>query len=324
MGASGRGIKRKGRATKVVSLRGMKRKCRSFFLDSGAHSLYNLHVLGKAKHLRYVWYASESGRLTKDFRKYLDDYARFVLKYESGIDYYANVDAIYNPEISWQALKYLEDKGLKPVPVIHHKTSLKWVEKHLKAGYKYIGLGGLGQESTKGNYYKWADQVFNLLCDNRDRLPVARTHGFAMTSYDLLIRYPWWSVDSSSAFKAAGFSTVYVPHKRNGEFTFGTQPYIVGFSTRPNPKKADQKHHSYLTKGERLIVHEWLDTLGLTWGKLGPDGEMAEYGVVSSYNARAVANLKFFERLCSWLPKWPWPFKVRRSSGFLSYEEIGL
>lgn len=324
MAGSGLGMKRIARAQSNVSLKGMERRCKSFFLDSGAHSIYNLFSLSRSKKERFDWYVTPSGKLSKNYLEYMDDYAKFLKKYKQGMDFYATVDCIYNPEISWRALKYLEEEhGLNPVPVIHHRTPLKWVTKHIEAGYDLIGLGGLGQKSTKWGYYKWADAVFNLICDNPQRLPCIKTHGFAMTSFDILVRYPWWSSDSTSAFKLAGYGAIYVPHKRKGEFTFEVEPYIIAISHRSSFRKHKGKHLENLRPGEREIVKEWLASIDVPLGDIR-DNKVIEYGVSSEYNARAVANLRFFERLCDWLPKWPWPFKINNThnDGFFPMEEI--
>lgn len=280
-----------------------------FFLDSGAHSLYNIHARGKPARRKYDYFT------TPEFWEYVDEYAAFVKKRAAGLDYYATVDVIFNPKLSWKVLKYLEQEhGLSPVPVIHYGTPMKWIERHVDAGYEFLGIGGLGQEAQKVNYLAWADQVFKFLCPPPSRLPIVRTHGFAMTAYSLLIRYPWWSVDSSSWAKAAGFGGIYVPQKRGGRFTFSVPPYSIGISNAsPKVKIRGQHYHSW-TPLEKAIVQEWLEKIGVPFGKVNAAGEPVEYGVLSQYNARAVANLKFFEELCEGLPKYPWPFKVKSHS----------
>lgn len=295
-----------------ISLEGLPRTCGSFFLDSGAHSLYTKWVIDPGHARGYDDYRS------KKFKTYVDSYARFVKKYMDGIDFYVNVDAIFEPEISWKVLKYLENEhGLEPIPVIHYGTDLSWVHRHLEAGYKFLGIGGLGQEATRGAYLKWADDLYALLCKNKDRLPCVKTHGFAMSSYDLMVRYPWWSVDSSSWAKAAAVGSIYVPHKRKGQFTFGIRPYQITFNTREGGQKAaGQKSFYALGTLERNIVCEWLCKINVCLGSCKANGEPDEYGVASQYNARAIANLRFFQALCDWLPKWPWPFNIRPERRF--------
>lgn len=283
-----------------------KRQCRCFFLDSGAHSLYNKHVKGKDKKNKdtYKWYT------TKEFYEYMDNYAAFVKKNRASIDYYATVDVIYNPEMSWQSLKYLENEhGLKPVPVIHCKTDLRWLDKHLDAGYQYIGIGGLGQESTRFTYTQWADRVFDRIADPKTRKPTVKIHGFAMTSLDLLFRYPWYSVDSASWTKASGFGTVFIPKYRNGKFVLNEKPNIVCFSYKDSKLKQNGKHYYTLATKEKEIIHRWVEEIGLTIGEV-IDDEVVSHGLLTHFGPRAVANMHYFERMVATLPKWPWAFNI--------------
>ncbi len=282
-----------------------------FFLDSGAHSLYTREVIKKSHQQGYAFFD------TKPFWDYVDAYAAFVKQYKSNIDLYANVDVIFNPEKSWEVLKYLENEhGLSPVPVVHYGTSLKWISRHLEAGYKVLGLGGLGQEATAGAYRQWADKVFNLICPaSNDCLPLVRTHGFAMTAYDLMIRFPWWSVDSASWTKVGAYGSIMVPHKRAGKFTFEEQPYIIATSQDSPSTKIKGKSFQTLAPAEQRIVMEWLELIDVPFGKgiLPSDKEEgtpgAICGVCNHHSQRKVANLLFFEKLREWLPPYPWPFK---------------
>jgi hypothetical protein len=287
-------------------------------MDSGAHTLYTLEVIWKKHSCGYDFYKS------KEFVAYVDEYAKFLKKHGKGIDFYANVDVIFRPDLSWQVLKYLEDKhGLNPVPVIHFKTPMRWVDKHLDAGYKFLGIGGLGQEAPKEAYITWADRLFTKLCPASNKhLPLVRTHGFAMTAYDLILRYPWWSVDSASWAKAAGFGCIYVPHKRHGRFVFTEKPYSIGFSFRSKFTANDGKHFSNLAAGEKKIVLEWLEKIGVPLGSVDDNKDTKDYGVFSEYHARAVANLRFFDVMTKALPKYPWPFKVRAKAGLLPWEKV--
>ncbi len=282
-----------------------------FFLDSGAHSLYTKEVI-KKKHVGgYAFFESDA------FWVYVDSYAEFVRKHERYIDYYANVDVIFNPELSWKVLKYLEkEHGLHPLPVVHYGTSLKWIEKHLEAGYEFIGLGGLGQEATAKAYKRWADQVFTRLCPPPDYTPIVRTHGFAMTAYGLLLRYPWFSVDSATWTKVGAFGSIMVPHKRAGKFVFSEKPYNISVSEDSPDRKVLGKHITTMSKGERQIVMEWLETINIPYGTNDENGEPVEFGVCNRHSERKVANLLFFEKLRESLPLYPRSFKPVAKQGF--------
>lgn len=273
-----------------------------FFLDSGAFSLYSLHAYKKTGPEKYSFYD------TKEYWDFVDSYAAFVKKNEWAIDYYANVDVIFNPKLSWRTLKYLEEKhGLKPVPVIHALTDLKWVERHLEAGYEFIGIGGTGHRTPKADYMRWADGVFSLICpQSNGRKPLVRTHGFAMTSWEMLRRYPWWSVDSASWVKAAAFGSIYIPRKTGGTFNFRCAPLQLSVSSKSPSAEERGKHINTLSRAEREIMLEWLAKIGVALGSVDSKGEMVEEGVLSHYKPRALANLLFFEAMAASMPAYPW------------------
>ncbi len=287
-----------------------------FFLDSGAHSLYTIHIISKQHKDGYAFYES------KEFWEYVDSYAKFVKRKKDQIEYYANVDVIFNPELSWKVQKYLEkEHKLSPIPVIHFGTDLKWVKKHLDAGYDFIGLGGLGQEATRTAYIKWADSVYNLLCPKPKRLPLVKTHGFAMTSYQLMVRWPWFSVDSASWVKAGAYGFIFVPHKRDGKFTFEKEPYRLTVSL-DSPKMKQHRGHVYTMSGGKnnqiyKTLEEWIEFIGVEMGVSDNNGNTIKKGIINNHETRYVANLRFFQMLCDWLPKWPWPLLIRTKEGLL-------
>lgn len=297
----------------------------SLFMDSGAHGLYNRHAKGHGVDGYNLWgqpeaYAKQYAFFdTKEFYKYLDDYAAF-LKSPLGqsVDYYVNVDVIFNPEKSWTSLKYLEEKhGLHPIPVLHFNTPMKWVEKHLKAGYKFLGLGGLGQDTAFDGYAIWADQVYARICDNQDRLPTVKTHGFAMTSWRSIFRYPWWSVDSTSWVKMAAYGGVFFPRQRQSGWVFDEMPRVARFTWGCLiPSKVDKLHYLDFSPLERKRVQEWLEFLDIPLGSFDENGQEVTKGVMTDWTIRARANLLFFEHMRKAQPEWPWPFRVEMKQGF--------
>lgn len=312
MGVNSRKLKRKLMSPDRFYLDGLPRRCSGLFIDSGAHTIYTLEVIHKGHAEGYGYYTSP------EFKKYVRKYCEWLKANEDSLDLYVVVDAIFHPQLSWNVLKFMEKEyGLHPIPVIHFGTDLRWIDKYLDHGYDFLGIGGLGQEASRNAYFKWADGVFDRLCDNTRRIPVAKTHGFAMTSYQLMIRYPWYSVDSASWAKAAGFGQIFVPHKRNGKFVFNEEPYVIGFSHRSELVKSDRNHFLCLSRGEQRVILDWLDEIGVPLGSVHPNGRMKEYGVLSQYHARAVACVKFFDRMCQSLPAWPWSFpKPPADEGF--------
>ena len=315
----------------------LKENVGSFFLDSGAHSLFNLHTIKKGKQ-DFSYYETDA------FWDYVNEYAAFLKKYRKAIDWYVNVDVIHNPKLSWKVLKYLEDTHkLHPLPVIHVGTSTDWLKKHLDHGYDYIGFGGLGQTDLKRDYYSWANDMFKVICPKSNNYePIIKTHGFAMTSYDLLVKYPWASVDSASWAKAGAYGTIYVPRNTKGKHDFLKRPYSISVSLTESKRKKDKKpqanngdsfdlvesayyasnpaaykrgkHLFTLSKEERRIVETWLNEIGVELGSVDKEGNAVDWGVVSHYQARKIANLKFFTAVQNYLTSLePRKFNARAS-----------
>lgn len=157
-------------------------------IDSGAHSLYNKYTRGKER--SFDFYESD------EFWKFVDGYASFIKEHKDEISLYVSVDVIFNAPLSWKVQKYLEDTHkLNPLPVFHVGEDFKWLKKYID-NYDYIGLGGLGQTTSKTMWIKgMGDPAFSMICDDKG-YPRVKTHGFAMTSPELIIDYPWASVDS--------------------------------------------------------------------------------------------------------------------------------
>lgn len=289
------------------------------FLDSGSFTLWT----------KAAKYAEENGTErwayydTDEFWEYMESYARFVRKNKIAIDLCANIDVIPNPELSWRNLKWLEKHGINPVPVIHFggnaEDSFKWLKRHIKEGYEIIGLGGMVGSTDQWECRWWLDRCFEIICAGKDRLPCVKMHGFGITNYNLMVRYPWYSVDSTSWTKVGAFGGILVPHRRGGRYMFfddrrtpiePVEPYILQVSAESPAVKNGRTHLTNLSQAEHAVIKGWLDEIGIPIGKRSADGEIEELGVLTTHVWRRAANLFFYERLCAALPEWPWPYHV--------------
>lgn len=283
-------------------------------IDSGSFTLWT-QVANK-------WAADNPGKTCWDyydtpaFYSYMDAYAAFIKKYSHGVDLYANVDVITKPELTWRNQRYLEKAhGLSPVPVVHYRTDLSWLQKYMDRGDPIIALGGLVGSTSQDACVGWIDRCFDLVCDSPDRLPRVKIHGFGVTSYPLLFRYPWYSVDSSSWTKVGAYGGIFVPHKRKGEFCFTDSPYVIKVAYDSPDTANAGKHYDTLTSAERKIIAEWLELIDVPFGKM-KDGEVIEHGVCTRHTERKAANILFFEAMRKALPEYPWPFRSTRKKGF--------
>lgn len=280
------------------------------FMDSGAHGLYSEYIIKKQHKEGYAWFE------TSEFTDYLDKYASFIKEHEEYLELYANVDVIFNPELTWKSQQYLEQEhGLKPIPVIHFNTPLKWLERYLKKGYEYIALGGLGQEARASDYVRWADQAFNIICDQASRMPVCKVHGFAMTAYKLMRRYPWYSVDSTSWILYASYGGIIIPPKENGVWTYNKPFQTVKVTSRTNMSGAPTFSMT-MAKGTSLesMVNEYIADKGYVMGesKIENDEEVViTPGLCNQSMQRCELNAEYFLDFRNSLPEWPWAFSPK-------------
>ncbi len=298
---------------------------KSIIVDSGAHTLYTQKSINISYGKNYDFYKS------KDFWDYVDKYAKFLVENKKVIDFYVNVDVIFNPELSWKVQKYLEEKyKLTPMPVIHYGTSIEWLEKYMK-NYEYIGIGGLGQMVRREEYTIWADSIFNFICNNSNRIPKIKTHGFAMTSIPLMIRYPWYSVDSTTWLKFAGFGNIPIPQRKNNQWIYDKSPLIINFSIS---SPIENLHFNALYPKQQENVLKYIKEQGFILGnseiknvdknyKLKENERwvnakknqieiIKEQGIINCYRQRRNFCIKYFLQLQDRISTYPRTFKIKR------------
>jgi hypothetical protein len=215
---------------------------------------------------------------------------------------------------------YLEkEHGIIPLPVIHFGTPWKWLERYLARGYDYIALGGLGQEAQQGEYITWADQAFNIICGQPSRLPICKVHGFAMTAHKLMVRYPWWSVDSTTWSTFAAYGQVITPPWFNGEWCYYKNFDINRLSVK---KSVTLNKTSMLLTIKKNVQAQFFDYIAEKGFEIGEsrleNGEeiIVTPGLVNDDKQRCVLNAIYFIDLAEHLPKWPWPFQVLKNERF--------
>jgi len=301
------------------------------FIDSGAWSLFRLHVLKagkkadrKGKHGEDLEApVIESGSSRGDFsyynlkkgtpfRTYCDRYALFMKwKKLEPIRFFATVDAIGNPDLTWDTQRFFEEEhGLKPVPVVHFGTKLKYLARYLERNYDMVGLGGFARRPERLKIKNWCDEAFRMVCPASNKyLPITKIHGFAMTTWELIRRWPWFSVDSTSYLLYGTYGLICVPFWREGAFRFDRPPMIVSVSHRGRPIDYKTRMHISQAHGDtrevRAATMKWLEYLGLGLGRMEKDKEV-EPGAATSNDIRTAANLRYFMELEASLPKWPW------------------
>lgn len=300
----------------------------SIFVDSGAHSIYNQKVLKHGKKEGRTgrelakppvrWSQGDFSyydlRKGSEFRAYCDSYAGFMKKMGNRV-LLANVDAISNPDITWEIQRFFEEEhGVIPVPIIHYGTEMRYVDRYLEAGYyDLLGVGGLGQGVSRHEYFRWGDHFFSHICPASNKLlPIIKTHGFAMTSWELICRWPWWSVDSATWVKLSAYGWCMFPRWSDKKgWRFDLPPIVLNFSFKSPCMEERQKHYTNATVEVRKTADRWLEHIQLKLGTVDKEGEMVEFGVCSHHRARSMANLMYLVDLQNSRPPWPHPLDHR-------------
>lgn len=150
----------------------------------------------------------------------IDEYCEFLKKYDSLITVKANLDVIGDPEKTYEQQKYMESKGVRPIPVFHTGEPISWLKRYIDEGYDYIALGGMVPYARdKKKLIGWMSACFKAADEEFQKSGrVIGYHGFGMTNWDLMRAYPWKSVDSSSWCSGFRYGQVYLFDDKLGRF----------------------------------------------------------------------------------------------------------
>jgi len=135
----------------------------------------------------------------------VEEYGEHLLKNKQHFKIYANLDVIGDAESTDKNQLYLESLGLNPLPTYHLGSDIYWLEKYIEK-YDYIGLGGLVSISIRKNVlFAHLDRCFSLIMKKKPKLKI---HGWGMTGQDVVFRYPFYSVDSTSWLSGGKFNNL--------------------------------------------------------------------------------------------------------------------
>jgi len=146
----------------------------------------------------------------------LEEYCDWLLA-NPWCDTYVALDVIIpdNPEEaaqkSFENLRYMHSRGLKPIPVFHVKERDYWLHKMLDFGCDYVGLSATSIVK-KSAVDEWYSNIWRLLVNDAG-LPTVKVHAFGESRLDIMTEFPWFSVDSTSwLWKSAMSATLMLPN----------------------------------------------------------------------------------------------------------------
>lgn len=296
------------------------------FLDSGAFS---------------AW--------TQNAKIKMEDYIKFIIDNKDYIGIYANLDVIKikrngiwagpnrrSAEKTLKNQKIMEAAGLNPLPCFHFGEPEEYLAYYVD-NYDYIALGVAGNSGIS-SLMEWMDMCFSkYICDEKG-MPKVKVHGFAVTALTVMLRYPFFSVDSSSWVVTSRVGSIYVPYINKGKCVYDVNPWKIAVSAKSPTSKEAGKHLTTLSPLQKEIILQYIADKGYKLGKsefkkIDQDHLLAEnekwaekkpvlksvkrqiellheVGLCNNYQMRDEMNIIYFKDLESECQPWPWPFLI--------------
>ncbi len=238
------------------------------FLDCGAVSIYNKLVrkggrtesgVHTGAYFKDRKHDDFSYIHTKEYQEYRDSYIEFIKKNKKHLTVYSNLDVINNAELTWENQKIMEGEGLSPIPVYHISNKpgdTKWLKKYIDKGYDYIALGG-GYPNPPKETFTIYDRIWNDILTDDKGMPIVKVHGYAVTSLKTMLRYPWYSVDSTSWVMTARMGSIYIPKSKNGKYIYDIDPFKILVSNR-SPRLCDSQWHIAHISRQNKELHKYI------------------------------------------------------------------
>jgi hypothetical protein len=215
------------------------------FLDSGAFS---------------AW--------TRKVKIDIDAYADFIKQNKQFLTVYGNLDVIGDAKGTERNQRYLESKGLHPIATFHIGSPYSELERMVKE-YKYIALGGL-VGVPRARRILHLDKCFRII---RDKVKI---HGFGVGDFELMLRYPFYSVDNTNWILGGRIGVVYKFDKKTMKLqsTSASDKRILDRNKSPNLGNFLGKGNSHKNRTlenaiifkevESFVTRVW-ETRGIKW-----------------------------------------------------------
>lgn len=267
----------------------------------------------------------------------LSEYADFLLEHQESFQCVVNLDvlpvALPSGRVplsefertcveGWKNYEYLIKRGVDPeklIHVFHQGEDYSWLRRFLDDGVKYVGLSPRKGSLALGTHEDWLDGCMRHLTDD-EGIPVCRFHGFGISSFATLRRYPWYSVDSSDAGKKGTFGIVMMPAVgKDGNWRYDVPPVDVIVTLHRQDQNSIHFNPQLYKTFERYCEEK-----GCLIGRSEltiKEGEKVELiyeeGLSNNTLERIAMNMRYMSDLMDTIPDWPWAFKPRRKRGLV-------
>lgn len=236
---------------------------------------------------------------------------------------FVNLDVIGDGRASYRNWIRMRKAGIDALPVYHLGTPEKWLREYLHKT-EYVGIGGM---RGRDNVRKLAlDRLWSNYFTNRQGMPTARIHGMAVTSFKLMARYPWYSVDSTSWLQPSMYGFVLLPRPHGKDWRYWKVPIKLCVTAQSKIAIEQGNHFNNLSANEQTNVLRYLAEYGYVLGtskwKKGKRRKrrnrdvytdlhevVVERGVSNWHRYRSNINCTYYIKFLLGLP-WPRSFSM--------------
>lgn len=195
----------------------------------------------------------------------IQEYIKFIKRYEPYMKVYANLDVIGDAEATWKNQEIMEDAGLSPLPIFHASTDdLKYLRRCMD-NYEYFAIGGIAHNPGMSGRIQVLDRVWHYITDDNGK-PYNKIHGLGLAAPQLIFRYPWFSVDTSSYMDYGQYGIIIMPKKKINGYNYNTAPVKVFVTARSPKRQKDGTHFDNLSQAEQKFVLKYLHDRNVEYG----------------------------------------------------------
>ena len=176
-------------------------------------------------------YSIDSGAVSGD-NLTIDAYAEYVKREGHRYSVRFNFDKLMDGKKSYENWIWLRKQGLDILPVYHPGTPEKYLKRYLRQT-DYVSLGAIANihrgELMKVLRIIWKDHLLD-----KKGIPTHKIHGLGITSFNVMKKFPWYTVDSTSANIRAAYGTMLLPQRldTDGKEDMSKPWHFVSLSNR--------------------------------------------------------------------------------------------
>lgn len=203
----------------------------------------------------------------------IGDYLTYCVRFKNDVQYFFNLDlGPHDQQI--QHFKMLVGAGVPTIGIVSNLMSFETIQRFVDI-YPYIGISYsvMGQTSGSGDYTQYLERLFEYLYKTNQQH--VKTHALGLTKPNVMQRFPFFSVDSSTWINPARYGAVYV--FKNGKLATipavnkeaGVRKFGVTAMMQREEKSPDIGHRYVYCAREFSKMQDWITNLwnhrGVTW-----------------------------------------------------------